>query len=119
MQIANCTKTARVFGLALHLSWASWATLLGGQASAKERYLGCRFGNSVEGSEAGLSIRVQTEGPGPVEAVVDCSLSGPARVQLLARQAGNYSLTLLSDAQDALGQGPIQVSAVCDSADAI
>ena len=73
---------------------------------------GCRFGNSVEGSEAGLSIRVQTEGPGPVEAVVDCSLPGPARLQLLARQAGVYTLTLLSNAHEPLGQGPIQVSAV-------
>lgn len=81
-------------------------------------HVGCRFGNSVEGSEAGFSIRVQTEGPGPVEAVVDCSQSGPARLQLLARQAGVYTLTLLSNTQEALGQGPIQVRAVCDSADA-
>lgn len=71
--------------------------------------VGCRFGNCVEDSDAAFSFTAQAEGPGPVDAVMDSSQAGPARLQLLARQSGAYSLTLVSNSQEALGSGPIQV----------
>ncbi len=48
-----------------------------------------------------------------MDAVVDSAQAGPARLQLLARQSGTYSLTLVNNWQEALGSGPIQVSCDC------
>ncbi len=75
--------------------------------------LGCRFGNCVEDSNAAFSFTAQAEGPGPVDAVVDSTQAGPARLQLLARRSGTYSLMLVSTSQEALGTGPIQVNCAC------
>ena len=44
---------------------------------------------------------------------MDSTQAGPARLQLLARQSGTYSLTLVSNSQEALGSGPIQVNCAC------
>ena len=74
--------------------------------------LGRRFGNCVEDSDAALSFTAQAEGPGPVDAVPDSTQAGPASLQLLARQSGTYSLTLVTASQEALGSGPIQVDCV-------
>ena len=48
-----------------------------------------------------------------MDAVVDSAQAGPARLQLLARQSGTYSLMLVSNLQEALGSGPIQVNCDC------
>jgi len=75
--------------------------------------LGCRFGNCVEDSDAAFSFTAQAEGPGPVDAVVDSTQAGPARLQVLARRSGAYSLMLVSTSQEAVGSGPIQVNCDC------
>ena len=75
--------------------------------------LECRFGNCVEDSDAAFSFTPQAEGPGPVDAVMVSTQAGPARLQLLARQSGTYSLTLVSTSQEALGSGAIQVNCDC------
>ena len=74
---------------------------------------GCSFGNSVEDSDAAFSFTAQAEGPGPVDAVVDSTQAGPARLELLARHSGTYSLMLVSNLQEALGSGPIQLNCDC------
>ncbi|DBA83503.1 TPA: hypothetical protein ACH3X2_006431 [Trebouxia sp. C0005] len=71
-----------------------------------------RFGNCVEDSDAAFSFTAQAEGPGPVDAVMVSTQAGPARLQLLARQSGTYSLTLVSTSQEALGSGAIQAHVV-------
>ncbi|KAL0032084.1 hypothetical protein WJX77_004214 [Trebouxia sp. C0004] len=71
-----------------------------------------RFGNCVEDSDAALSFTAEAEGPGPVDAAVDSTQAGPARLQLLARQSGAYSLMLVSASQEALGSVPIQAHVV-------
>ena len=68
----------------------------------------CRFNNSVADVDGQVSFAVHAQGPGPVHAITDAS--NPNKVQLVARQAGVYTLTLVNTTtQEVLGRHPIQV----------
>lgn len=58
--------------------------------------------------DAQVSFAVHAQGPGPVHAVADAS--DPNKIQVVARQAGTYTLTVISTTtQEVLGRHPVQV----------
>ena len=66
--------------------------------------------------DASLSFDIQTDGPGPVDLDVDSSQGEVSRVQMLARQAGAYSFTLLCSAtQQIVGAQHVQVQTLPNS----
>ena len=68
-----------------------------------------RFGNCVDDGDKPFIFAVNTQGPGSVDVAVDCPEAGPSRVELLARRAGAYTISLLTSTHDTLGARPIQV----------